>query len=82
MSQKLYIVIDASSEGNSFTITPDLDEATLSYQERSTQKLNSVLDDGSVSLAEVKPGDQFGFNYQGEFYGGEIITSFEKLNEE
>ena len=82
MSQKLYIVIDASSEGNSCTITPDLDEATLSYQERSTQKLNSVLDDGSVSLAEVKPGDQFGFNYQGEFYGGEIITSFEKSNEE
>ena len=41
MAQKLYIVIDASSEGT-----------------------------------------QFGLNYQGEFYGGEIITSFEKLNEE
>ena len=82
MSQKLYIVIDASSEGNSFKITPDLNEATSSYEEIAAQKLNSVLDDGSVSLAEVKPGEKFGFNHQGQFYGGEMITSFEKSNEE
>ena len=82
MSQKLYIVIDTSSEGNSFKITPDLEEATSSYTDLSKQKLNSVLDDGSVSLAQVKPGEKFGFNHQGQFYGGEMITSFEKSNEE
>lgn len=64
----MYVVYELTPDGDRIKLFNDIAEAKDSFDEVSASR-----DSDRVVLAEVTPGETFGFGTMGDFFGGDVV---------
>ena len=72
----MYIVISNTNPDDSYSIHTELDKAKAAFESEKQDIEDAEFYGDAVYLAKVTPGIKFGWDTQGDFFGGEIIENF------
>ena len=76
----MYVVIRSNPDGDSYYLTPSLDNARASFERERKIVEESIIDSGEcVALLSVKEDEDFGRGAWGDWYGCEVIEEFGEI---
>jgi len=71
MKNKIYAVIEANPDGDSYGIFQKLEDAEKEFKNKTNKDI--VWGESTIYLIDIKDPSDFGFSSRGEVYGGEVI---------
>jgi len=79
-TENMYVVIRSNPDGDSYYLTPSLDNARASFEKERKIVKESIIDtQESVALLSVKEDEDFGRGAWGDWYGCEVIEEFGEI---